>query len=223
MIGGILMLRIIELISSVSIAALALVGVFLQAGFHQGRYRLGTFSYYTNLSNLITGVYQLLLFLFALSGSAVYDRLAGAGVRYSLTLMIWVTHLIYHFLLVPDYKKKQGERFKTEWAAFKNLDVHYVVPLLALAQWLVCADKNVPFVAVFAWLLIPLAYLAFAMLRAQILGPEPKSGVFRYPYSFMDLDEQGPKQWCINVGMALGFYVVLGLALYGVSWLFRII
>lgn len=217
------MLHIFELISSLAIAVLALVGVFLQAGLHQGRYRLGTFSYYTNLSNLITGVYQLLLFIFALPGSAFYDRLAGAGVRYSLTLMIWVTHLIYHFLLVPDYKKKQGEDFKKEWSTFHNLDVHYVVPLLALLQWLVCADKNVPFAAVFAWLLIPLAYLIFAMLRAQILGPNPKSGVYRYPYSFMDLDEQGLKQWCVNVGMALAFYIVLGFVLYGVSWIFRII
>ncbi len=217
------MLHTIELVSSLAIAVLALVGVFLQAGLHHGHYRLGTFSYYTNLSNLITGVYQLLIFIFALPGSAVYDRLAGAGVRYSLTLMIWVTHLIYHFLLVPDFRKKQGEDFKKEWSTFKNLDVHYAVPLLALLQWLVCADKNVPFAAVFGWLLIPLAYLIFAMLRAQILGPNPKSGVYRYPYSFMDLDEQGLKRWCVNVGMALAFYIVLGFALYGVSWIFRIV
>ncbi len=217
------MLHTIDIIFSLAIAGLALVGVFLQAGLRQGKYRLGTFSYYTNLSNLITGVYELLLFIFALPGSAVYGRLAGAGVRYSLTLMIWVTHLIYHFLLVPDYKKKQGDNFKAEWATFKNLDVHYVVPLLTLLQWLICADKNVPFAAVFAWLLIPLAYLAFAMIRAQILGPNPKSGVYRYPYSFMDLDEQGVKNWTKNVLMALGFYVVLGVLLYGVSWIFRVL
>ena len=213
----------VERVSSALIAVLAFVGIFMQAGFHKGKYYLGTFSYYTNLSNLFTGVYQAMIFVGGFTLGSFYDAVTGAAVRYSLTLMIWVTHLIYHFLLVPDYKKKQGERFKTEWATFKNLDVHYVVPLLAVAQWLVCADKNVPFVAVFAWLLIPLAYLAFAMLRAQILGPEPKSGVFRYPYSFMDLDEQGGKQWCVNVGMALGFYVALGLVLYGVSWLFRIV
>ncbi len=217
------MIHAIEIASSLVIAALALVGVFLQAGLHHGRYRLGTFSYYTNLSNLITGVYQLLLFIFALSGGDVYDRLAGAGVRYSLTLMIWVTHLIYHFLLVPDYRRKQGEDFRAEWATFKNLDVHYAVPLLVLLQWLVFADKNVPFAAVFAWLLIPLAYLAFAMLRARILGPNPKSGVYRYPYSFMDLDEQGIKNWTRNILMALGFYIVLGFVLYGVSWIFRIV
>lgn len=223
MFGGIIMLHTVDTVSSLVIAVLALWGILLQAGIREGHYRLGTFSYYTNLSNLIIGVYELLLFIFALPGSAAYDALASAGVRFSLTLMIWVTHLVYHFLLVPDYKKKQGDKFKAEWSTFKNLDVHYFVPLLTLLQWLVCADKNVPFVAVFAWLLIPLAYLAFAMIRAQILGPEPKSGVYRYPYSFMDLDEQGPKQWCVNVGMALAFYIVLGFVLYGVSRIFRII
>lgn len=215
------MIHVIELVSSLAIGVLAMVGVFLQAQLNTGHYRLGTFSYYTNLSNLFTGVYQLLLFAGALAGGALYDALAGPALRYSLTLMIWVTHLIYHFLLVPDYKKKQGDGFKAEWSTFKNLDVHYVVPLLALLQWLVCADKAVPLWATAAWLLIPLAYLAFAMIRAQILGPNPKSGVFRYPYSFMDLDEQGVKRWTVNICMALAFYIVLGFVLYGVSWIFR--
>ncbi len=216
------MIFAVERASSAAIALLAFAGIFMQAGFHKGKYYLGTFSYYTNLSNLFTGVYQLLLFIAGFTGGAFYAGVAGAALRYSLTLMIWVTHLIYHFLLVPDFKKRRGEDFNAEWRTFQNLDVHYAVPLLALLQWLVCADKAVPFWAAFAWLLIPLAYLAFAMLRAQILGPEPKSGVYRYPYSFMDLDEQGIKNWTKNILMALGFYIVLGFVLYGVSWLFRI-
>lgn len=212
----------IERVSSIAIALLALAGICMQAGFHKGKYYLGTFSYYTNLSNLITGVYQLLIFIAGFTGGAFYAGLTGAALRYSLTLMIWVTHLIYHFLLVPDFKKRKGEDFRAEWRTFKNLDVHYVVPLLALLQWLVCAGKDVPLWATAAWLLIPLAYLGFAMLRARILGPEPKSGVYRYPYAFMDLDELGLKSWTKNILMALAFYIALGFVLYGVSWLFRI-
>ncbi len=217
------MIHAIERVSSLAIAALSLAGVFMQTGLHRGRYRLGALSYYTNLSNLFTGVYQLLLFAGTFTGGALYGVLSGAALRYSLTLMIWVTHLVYHFVLVPDYKKKQGGGFKAEWGSFKNLDVHYAVPLLALLQWLVCADKNVPLWAVAAWLLIPLCYLIFAMIRAWILGPDPKSGVYRYPYSFMDLDELGIKRWTVNICAAFGFYSVLGLVLYGVSWLFRLL
>lgn len=212
-----------ERVSSVLIALLAFAGIFMQAGLHKGKYYLGTFSYYTNLSNLFTGVYQLLIFIAGFVSGGFYGGVTGAALRYSLTLMIWVTHLIYHFLLVPDFKKRKGEKFAEEWKRFDNLTVHYAVPLLALLQWLVCADKNVPLWAVAAWLLIPLAYLCFAMVRAWILGPEPKSGVFRYPYTFMDLDEQGIKAWTKNILMAFAFYVVLGLVLYGVSWIFRII
>lgn len=212
----------LERIMSIGIAALALVGVFMQAGLHKGKYRLGTFSYYTNLSNLFTGIWQLLIFIGSFTAGGLYDAVTGPAVRYSLTLMIWVTHLIYHFILVPDFKRrKDPEEFAREWRSFENLDVHYAVPLLTLLEWLICADKRVPLWAAAAWLLIPLAYLAFAMLRAQILGPEPKSGVFRYPYAFMDLDEQGIKSWTKNILMALAFYIVLGLVLYGVSWIFR--
>lgn len=215
------MVHVLEIISSLALALLALAGVFLQAGFHKGHYRLGTFSYYTNLSNLATGLYQLLIFITCFGQGTLYGNLTSPGVRFSLTLMIWVTHLVYHFLLVPDFKKRKGEDFAAEWRSFENLDVHYAVPLLALLQWLVCADKEVPFGAVFAWLIIPLCYLGYAMGRAMVLGPSPKSGVYRYPYSFMDLDEQGLRNWTRNILMALGFYMALGLALYGVSWIFR--
>lgn len=215
------MVFIFERVSSAVIAVLAFAGIFMQAGLHKGKYVLGTFSYYTNLSNLFTGVYQVLILIGGFSLGSFYDAVTGAAVRYSLTLMIWVTHLIYHFLLVPDFKKRRGEKFAREWRGFDNLSVHYAVPLLALLQWLVCADKNVPLWACAAWLLIPLTYLAFAMIRAWILGPEPKSGVFRYPYIFMDLDVQGIKNWTKNILMAFVFYVALGLALYGVTWIFR--
>ena len=85
---------IFERITGFLLAALAFVGIFMQAGLHQGRYKLGTFSYYTNLSNLFTGIYQLLLFIGSFVGGALYDALTGAALRYSLTLMIWVTHLV---------------------------------------------------------------------------------------------------------------------------------
>ncbi len=217
------MLFTIERISSLAIVLLAFAGLFMQAGFHKGKYYLGTFSYYTNLSNLLTMVYQLLIFIGGFTLGGLYGAVTNPAVRFSLTLMIWVTHLIYHFLLVPDFKKRKGPDFAREWRQFENIDVHYAVPLLALLQWLVCADKNVPLWAAASWLLIPLAYLAFAMVRAQILGPNPKSGVYRYPYSFMDLDELDIKSWTRNILMAFAFYVVLGLVLYGVSWIFRII
>lgn len=215
------MVHVIEIITSLVIAVLAFAGIFMQAGLHTGKYRLGTFSYYTNLSNLITGLFQLLIFITCFGEGSLYNKLVSPGLRYSLTLMIWVTHLVYHFLLVPDFKKRKGADFDAEWRSFDNLTVHYAVPLLALLQWLVCADKEVPFGAVFAWLIIPLCYLGYAMGRAMVLGPEPKSGVYRYPYSFMDLDEQGIVNWTKNVSMALAFYVVLGFVLYGVSWIFR--
>lgn len=215
------MVHVFEIVSSLALALLALSGVFMQAELHKGHYRLGTFSYYTNLSNLIIGLWQAAIFVTTLTGGTLYDNLTAPGVRYALTLMIWVTHLVYHFLLVPDFKKRDMEKFKGEYYTYQNLTVHYVVPLLTVLQWLVCADKEVPFLAVIAWLIIPVLYLFYAMGRAMFLGPEPKSGVYRYPYVFMDLDVQGLKNWIKNVSLAFVFYVALGLVLYGISWIFR--
>ena len=81
---------------------------------------------------------------------------------------IWITHLIYHFLLLPDIRRKNTLFADSAEDAIGNLCVHYVTPLLVLAQWLFFADKTALHLwSAAIWLVIPLTYFAFAMLRAK--------------------------------------------------------
>ena len=103
--------------------------------------------------------------------SAALRLPTGSTLSFSMALCILVTHLVYQFVLVPD-AKRNGKRFADFGASFGNLCVHYLTPLLVVAQWLLLADKSsLGWRSALWWLTLPLAYFAFAMLRAAAANP----------------------------------------------------
>ena len=206
----------LEQIAYILIAAGAATGLYLQSGIPQGKPRRHMFVFYTNQSNAIIAVYHILLLVGSFSPEGgLYQALSNATVRFSLTLMIWVTHIIYHFVLVPHFKRHR-EKYEDNRHTFGNLCVHYLVPLATLLEWALWADKGVTLLSCVIWLLIPVAYLIYCVLRAAICGPIG-SGTARYPYAFMDLDLLGPKKWVRNLVLVLGFYFLLALTLLGAA------
>ena len=94
-------------LSALFLGLLGLVGLYFHSTLPvTGRIRPGFFVFYTNLSNLLLAVYQLTL---GVSGHdpqcGVFRWLSSAGVALSMTLCIFVTHLIYQWVLVPSAKK----------------------------------------------------------------------------------------------------------------------
>ncbi|MBE6990029.1 MAG: hypothetical protein E7426_04710 [Ruminococcaceae bacterium] len=186
-----------------------------------GAVRAGMFCFYTNLSNLLVLLYELSLFTARLLGAgAVYALLAAPDTVLAVTACIWVTHLIYHFVLVP-YTRRNGTPFADSGGErVGNALVHYVTPLLVLLQWLLWADKfGLNVWSAVKWLVIPLAYFVFAMLRARTGKPIGHTKLL-YPYPFLDRPGLGAKKfWLGVVELLLGFFV-LGLILVAVGrWL----
>ena len=108
----------------------------------RGRIRAGMFCFYTNQSNLLLTVYELLLFCACFyPGGGLWAALTDVRVSCAMALCIWVTHLIYQFVLVP-YEKRKGLKFADFGGNFGNLCVHYFTPLLAVMQWLLFAPKE---------------------------------------------------------------------------------
>ena len=135
-----------------------------------GHIRPGFFCFYTNLSNIWLLLYQILLFFAGFSPEgALWRVLTDVRVSTGMTLSIWVTHLMYHFVLVPDAKKR-GKRFSDFGASFGNLCAHYITPALVLAQWLFLQDKtDINLWSAVCWLVLPLLYSVFALLRARCM------------------------------------------------------
>lgn len=175
-----------------------------------GRIRPGMFSFYTNQSNLLILLYQLLLLIGTFFPRSGFFRfLAGSGMALSMTLCIYVTHLIYHFVLVPE-SKRSGKGFEDGKIGFGNLCVHYLIPWLTVLEWIFCADKTrLSFIDALLWLLIPLAYFIYAMLRARTGRPIGHTRLL-YPYPFLNLPELGPKRFWLGVAGLMVLFFVLG-------------
>ena len=209
-------------LSALVIVLVTAIGLYKKAWLPEKHcIRAGFFVYYTHLSNLLILLYELAL------GASGHDPHCGAfrwlsspGVALSMTLCIYVTHLIYHFVLVPDAKRR-GKKFADFGGSFGNICVHYLTPLLVVAQWLFLADKTgLSLLCAVWWLTLPLAYTVYALLRATGGKPIGHTGLL-YPYAFMDLKRLGWKKFLRNAAALLVLFFLLGCVLVGLGMLLQ--
>ncbi|WP_305784028.1 Pr6Pr family membrane protein [Symbioplanes lichenis] len=171
--------------------------------------------YYTTQSNLVVAVYF---------GAAVYwmvrrneTVVAAPRLRGPVTAWILVTGLVAHFLLndganpFPGLVHGAPAEVLAERSTFL---VHYVVPVMVLADWVMFGPRRVSaWRELPAWLLFPLGYGLLSELRAAVLP----AATTRYPYFFLDPAGQGyggVALWMLALG--LGIYV-LGAVLLGLD------
>ncbi len=194
-----------------------LYGLFLVTGLSTGAFNPTLLAYYTIQSNLVV------LVLFAVLAIRTAHDCRTAGVRGAstlsprikgtVTLAITVTLLVYHFMLVPTMFTMYPN-----YSPFTLQDVlvHYFTPLMALGDWLLFDPKGrYRWADPLLWLSLPLAYLVFALVRAQFISVPGPTGS-RYPYFFMDIDKLG---WGVVpwlVGLSVGL-LALGYLLYGLD------
>jgi hypothetical protein len=125
------------------------------------------FSYFTILSN-IAGV--IVLAVGGLAGLAgrrgVPDRVRGAVCAYLV-----VTGLVYALVLAPD---------QVGHLPFWIDDVvHQITPIVVFVDWLADPPRTrVPYSVVPYWLLFPVAFVAYSLIRGPIVD--------WYPYPFLD-------------------------------------
>ena len=120
-----------------------------------------------------------------------------------------MTHLIYHFVLVPDARHR-GKKFADFGGSFGNLCVHYGTPWLVVGQWLLWGNKaGLTAASAARWLVLPLAYFVYAMLRARTGRPIGHTKLL-YPYTFMDPEKLGVKKFCLSVTAVLAGFFLLG-------------
>ncbi|WP_149829000.1 Pr6Pr family membrane protein [Streptomyces tailanensis] len=132
-------------------------------------------------------------------------------------LYAMTTALVYHLILVQDpiafsltMAPTGAPVTPTGWQALTNLAFHTVIPLVVVADWLLLTRPSPPRpIHAVAWLLYPMAYLAFTLGRAAVLTPDWPAP---YLYPFLDATHHGYKG-------TLGNALLLGLAIYALSLL----
>lgn len=199
-------------LSALIIVLVAALGLYKKAWLpDKHRIRAGFFVYYTHLSNLLVLVYELAL---GAGGhdpdSGIFRWLSSPGTALSMTLCIYVTHLIYAFVLIPTAHYRGDDSWLKGRFSFGNVCVHYITPGLVVLQWLLWQDKaGLTLVHAAWWLVLPLAYFAFAMLRAKSGVPIGRSNNL-YPYPFLDYPRLGAKRFWLYVTAILAFFFALG-------------
>ncbi len=131
------------------------------------------FSFFTIESNLFAAGVLLLSAWMISKGrrSQLFDYLRGAA-----TLYMVVTGLVYSMLLA-------GADVQTP-VPFVNAVLHYVFPVVMLIDWLIDRPaKAIPTRVAMIWLVFPLAYVVYSLIRGSVVG--------WYPYPFLNVAVHG--------------------------------
>ena len=166
-----------------ALLALAAVGTQLALGLRRDTFIVANFfSFFTVESNLI-GAFVLLLTGVGALRSA--DRSRFALLRGAATLYMTTTGVIYFLLLRGLEASLQTP---VPWV---NTVLHYVTPLVLLADWFIAPPKRrITFAQALVWLLFPLAYVLYSLVRGSVVG--------WYPYPFLNAGEQGYGQIAVT-------------------------
>ena len=189
---------------------IGLIGLVLQfaitipASMEAGRSLIGSIVFYLSFFTILTNIAAVLVHasLVSPAGYAWFPAFAGrrmrAGVAAAITLVLIVYATVLARLWAPE-------------GLFFVCDVllHYVAPLIFVLWWLIAgADGSTRWRDISWWMIYPLAYLAYALIRAPFAGEAP--------YPFLDVAKNGAASVTISAlaitALFLGLCVLAVLA-----------
>ena len=183
------------------LAAFALIGQ-TALSIDRDRSLVNLFSYFTIESNVLVLVAAALIAVRPDRGGLAFGILRLGGLT-----AITITGIVYATILAGN-----TDFSGVEWWYDKIF--HYVVPVLAVLGFLLFRPRT-PLGRSALWFLVwPLAWLAYTLIRAAVSDPSYAVTSDRradVPYDFLDIDRHGG--WAV----ALASLVVLALAL-GLAW-----
>lgn len=136
-------------------------------------------------------------------------------IRGSVTMAITITHLIWHFMLLPKAKLSSASAQEAlALGTLQNSILHYFACWSIWIDYFFFTPKNsYKWYDPFLWLCLPYLYFAVTLIQAELIDVLPRLGS-RYPYFFIDVDIFGFAGVLRNVAViSLGF-LILGYAIY---------
>ena len=184
-----------------AIAALVVVGIvsILLAAVEPKLFNF--FGYFTVQANLILAAVYVVSAVLILRGRQ--ESILFTAIRACATTYIMVVGIVYVTLLAP-LGADVGMRY-----AWVNVVLHYLTPVYALVDWIVCPKPHrLPFRRLWLVVIYPAVWLAVVLIRGATDG--------WVPYPFLD-----PRQGYVAVaGYALAILVVMlafGALVFGLS------
>ena len=184
---------------------IGLVGLVLQfaitipASMAAGRTLLGSIVFYFSFFTVLTNVAAVLVHasMVSPSGYAWFPAFAGRRMRAGVAVAITLVLIVYRTVLAGLWQPE---------GLFLLCDIllHYVTPLIFVAWWLVAgADGSTRWRDISWWMIYPLTYLAYALIRAPFAG--------EVPYPFLDMAKNGATSVAVAALAITALFVGLGV------------
>ena len=159
------------------------------------------FSFFTVLTNTLVVV--VLSYALVQRDSAAKRFFLAPGISSGIAVSIVVVSLAYN-LLLRHLWQPEGFQFVADEL------LHDVMPALFFIFWWRCVPKgSLRFKHIGAWVIYPLVYFAYVLLRGHMLG--------QYQYPFIDVDALGYPQVFVNAGGILAGFIVIALTVLGLD------
>lgn len=154
------------------------------------------FTYFTILTNTIVAIYfGLLLFKKEALKELNFKRLTA------VTVYITIVGLVYQTLLRHTWSPTGLQKIVDEL-------LHSVNPILVILFWFLCVKSNrIKYNNIWKWLVFPLFYLIFVLIRGYFSN--------FYPYPFLDVYNLGLLPVLLNsLGITLLFILISALFIW---------
>lgn len=156
--------------------------------------------FFTILSNLLVAISLTAVLLSPASSKGRF--FAKPPVIAAITLYIFIVGLIYNLVLRNIWSPTGRDRVADEL-------LHVAVPLLYILYFLFFAPKAwLPWKSLISWLVFPLVYLVYAIIRGAVEG--------FYPYPFLSLNNLSVGKVTLNCTMVMVAFIVFGLLI--IAW-----
>ncbi|OIN52643.1 hypothetical protein BLL37_19740 [Pseudomonas azotoformans] len=163
------------------------------------------FSFFTVLTNTLAVV--VLSYVLVKRDSPAKRFFLAPGIISGVTVSIVVVGLAYS-LLLRHLWQPEGFQFIADEL------LHDVMPVLFFIYWWRCVPKgNLHLKHIGGWVIYPLVYFAYVLLRGDLLG--------QYQYPFIDVGTLGYPQVFVNAGGILAGFVAVALAVVGLDKLIK--
>lgn len=191
------------------IALILQFAITIPASMAAGRGLLGSIVFYFSFFTILTNIAAVMVHASLLSptGYAWFPAFAGRRIRAGVAVAITLVFIVYTTVLA---------RLWAPEGLFFLCDVllHYVAPLVFVLWWLIAgADGSTRWRDISWWMIYPLAYLAYALIRAPFAG--------EVPYPFLDVAKNGAVSVAVSAltvtALFLGLSLLAVLADHGIG------
>ncbi|WFP73913.1 Pr6Pr family membrane protein [Mesorhizobium sp. WSM4906] len=191
------------------IALILQFAITIPASMAAGRSLLGSIVFYFSFFTILTNIAAVMVHASLLSptGYAWFPAFAGRRIRTGVAVAITLVFIVYTTVLA---------RLWAPEGLFFLCDVllHYVAPLVFVLWWLIAgADGSTRWRDISWWVIYPLAYLAYALIRAPFAG--------EVPYPFLDVAKNGAVSVAVSAltitALFLGLSLLAVLADHGIG------